>query len=430
MVTFFAQAKKVTRPHAGESFCLPPHNERRSVTRPNLHNRIATARAERAQQDRMRTRRTVLRRDGTRIEVSAANGATRWLHDFSGNDYLGLSQDHAVRKAAAEALATHGTGSTASHLVIGHGALHDALEREVADWLQTPRALLFGSGYLANLGVVQALLAPGDACVQDRLNHASLIDAARLSGATLKRYPHGDADGARRQLASLPGAAALLATDGVFSMDGDIAPLRALAAVARAEDALLYVDDAHGIGVLGTDGRGSVAAAGLSAADVPLQLATLGKALGGYGALACGEADLVEYLLQFARSYVYTTALPPACAAASLAAVRIARQADDRRDALRAHIARFRQGASRQGFALAGSDTPIQPLPCGSDARALALASALEAAGFAVTAIRPPTVPEGGARLRITLSARHTGEMIDALVDALARARDEVRGDA
>ncbi len=399
------------------------------MLRPSIKQRIATSHDERVRQDRLRTRHTVLRREDARVEVANKDGAACWLHDFSGNDYLGLAQDPEVLSAAAEALAREGAGSTASHLVSGHGALHDALEREVADWLQVPRALLFGSGYLGNLGVLQALLGQGDACVQDRLNHASLIDAARLSGAVLKRYPHGDAAGARRQLQSQPAAAALLATDGVFSMDGDVAPLRALAAIARDENALLYVDDAHGAGVLGPDGRGSVAEAGLDAADVPLQLLTLGKALGGYGALACGEAGLIEHLVQAARPYIYTTALPPACAAASLAAVRIARRASSRRERLQAGIARFRAGAELLGFAPMPSRTPIQPLPCGSEAAALALSRALEAQGCLVVAIRPPTVPEGGSRLRITLSARHDDATIDALLDALARARDALAND-
>ncbi len=399
------------------------------MTRSDLHQRIADARDARLQKDRQRQRRTVLRRDGARVEIADAGGAPHWLHEFSGNDYLGLAHDPAVLSAAAEALARDGAGSTASHLVSGHGALHEALEREVADWMQVPRALLFGSGYLANLGVLQALLDAGDACVQDRLNHASLIDAVRLSGATLKRYPHGDAEGARRQLQSQPGAAALLATDGVFSMDGDVAPLRALAAIARDEHALLYVDDAHGAGVLGPEGRGSVAEAGLDVADVPLQLLTLGKALGGYGALACGQGDLIEHLVQAARPYIYTTALPPACAAASLAAVRIARHASSRRERLQDNIARFRDGAARLGFAPMPSRTPIQPLPCGSETAALALSEALESRGFLVIAIRPPTVPEGGSRLRITLSARHDHAAIDALLDALARARDALATD-
>jgi 8-amino-7-oxononanoate synthase len=394
------------------------------MTRADLRQRIAQARDARAQHDRVRQRRTVLRRDGMRCEVADAHGRTRWLHDFCGNDYLGLSRDPAVLNAAQVALARDGAGSTASHLVCGHGALHDALEREVADWLQAPRALLFGSGYLANLGVLQALAGDGDTCVQDKLNHASLIDGARLSGARLHRYPHGDAAAALRQLQSAKPGAALLATDGVFSMDGDVAPLRELAFAAHAQGALLYVDDAHGVGVHGPEGRGSSAAAGLSVRDVPLQLATLGKALGGYGAVVAGEAALIEHLLQAARPYIYTTALPPAQAAASLAAVRIARSDTARRGRLHANIAHFRDAARRAGIALLPSDTPIQPVPCSSETVALAKARALEDAGFWVGAIRPPTVPEGGSRLRITLSAQHAIADIDALIDALARASE------
>jgi 8-amino-7-oxononanoate synthase len=390
----------------------------------NLHDRIAAARAERLAAHRLRQRRSVLRRDGMRCEVADANGHTQWLLDFCGNDYLGLARDPAVLAAAQDALARDGAGSTASHLVCGHGALHDALEREVADWLQAPRALLFGSGYLANLGVLQALLGAGDTCVQDKLNHASLIDGARLSGARLRRYPHGDAQAAQRQLQAAGEGAALLATDGVFSMDGDVAPLRALAAAAQAQDALLYVDDAHGVGVHGPDGRGSVAASDLSVREVPLQLATLGKALGGYGAVVAGEAALIEHLLQSARAYIYTTALPPAQAAASLAAVRIARSDAHRRERLHTNIAMFREAAALRGVTLLPSDTPIQPLPCGNEAATLAMAQALEENGFWVGAIRPPTVPEGGSRLRITLGAQHTPAQIAALVDALAQARD------
>ena len=396
------------------------------MTRSDLFQRIAQARAARAQHDRLRTRRTVLRREGTRCQVADARGEPRWLLDFCSNDYLGLAGDAAVRAAAADALARDGAGSTASHLVCGHGAQHEALERELADWLQAPRALLFGSGYLANLGVLQALLGDGDTCVQDRLNHASLIDGARLSGARLRRYPHGDAAAAQRQLqAACDGdgeGALLLATDGVFSMDGDVAPLRALADAAQAQGALLYVDDAHGIGVHGPEGRGTVAAAGLSVREVPLQLATLGKALGGHGAVVAGDEALVEHLLQSARPYIYTTAMPPAQAAAALAAVRIARSDAARRERLHAHIARFRAAAAHHGIALLPSDTPIQPVPCASESAALAIARRLEADGFWVGAIRPPTVPEGGSRLRIALHAQHAPADIDALVEALARA--------
>lgn len=392
--------------------------------RVDLRQRVAAARAQREAQSLVRTRRVVSRRDGVRCEVLGRDGTPRWLLNFCGNDYLGLAQQFQVVDALQAAAARDGAGGVASHLVCGHHAAHDALERELADWLQAPRALLFGSGFLANLAVLQALLADDDVCVQDRLNHASLIDAARLAGCRLRRYPHADAEGALRQLKSVPDGAALLATDGVFSMDGDIAPLRELAIVARVQRASLYVDDAHGVGVHGPDGRGTVAAARLGVDEVPLQLVTLGKALGGYGAAVVGDAALVDHLAETARPYVYTTALPPPQTAASLAAVKLARREHWRREKLTTLIARFRGVAARHGLELLPSDTPIQPLLCGGNARALAMAAALERHGFWVSAIRPPTVPEGRARLRIALSAAHDEAQVDALVDALALARD------
>ena len=395
------------------------------MPRPSLLDRVGAARAQREAQGRVRVRRTATRRDGVRCEVEG-----RWLVNFCSNDYLGLASQFAVAGALQDAAALHGVGSTASHLVSGHHALHETLEQALADWLGAPRALLFGSGYLANLAVVQALLGEDDLCVQDRLNHASLIDAARLSGCRLRRYPHHDAEGALRQVRASPDAAALVATDGVFSMDGDVAPLRDLALVARVQDAVLYVDDAHGIGVLGPDGRGSVAATGLDVQAVPLQLATLGKALGGYGAAVLGDEVLIGHLAETARPYVYTTALPPALAAASLAAIRLARKDAWRREKLQAHAARFREGAARAGFPLLPSDTPIQPVLVGDDRRALAFAAALEARGYWVAAIRPPTVPDGSARLRVTLSAAHTDADIDGLVGALAAARAELDAQA
>lgn len=349
----------------------------------------------------------------------------RDLLNFCSNDYLGLSQDPRVIAALRDA-AVEGAGATASPLVCGHGAQHAALELELAEWLQVPRALLFGSGYMANLAVVQALLGDGDVCVQDKLNHASLIDAARLAGCTFKRYPHADAEGAERQLASHAQGAALLASDGVFSMDGDVAPLRDLARVAREQQATLYVDDAHGIGVLGDAGRGSIDAAGLASRDVPLQLVTFGKALGNAGAAVFGDADLIAHLAETARPYIYTTAMPPAQAAATREAVRIARAGDDLRERLRANIERLKNGARAFGLVLMASDTPIQPLLVGSDTDALAMAAALEARGYWVAAIRPPTVPEGSARLRITLSAVHDAHQVDGLLDALAHVRDAV----
>jgi 8-amino-7-oxononanoate synthase len=396
----------------------------------DLRGRIDAARAKRDAQGLRRTRRTVLRRDGARCEVAGRDGASRWLLDFCGNDYLGLSQQFAVVAALQDTASRDGVGGVASHLVSGHHAAHDALEHELADWLGCERALLFGSGFLANLAVLQALLGDDDLCVQDRLNHASLIDAARLAGCRLRRYPHADAEGALRQLKSVPEGAAMLATDGVFSMDGDLAPLRELAIAARMQHALLYVDDAHGVGVHGPDGRGTVAAAQLAREAVPLQLVTLGKALGGYGAAVVGDAGFIEHLAEVARPYVYTTALPPALAAASRAAVQLACRDHWRREKLSASIAHFRGAAARRGLALLPSSTPIQPLACGSNARATAMALALEEAGYWVAAIRPPTVLEGGARLRITLSAVHDEAQLDGLVDALALARDRsARGD-
>jgi 8-amino-7-oxononanoate synthase len=384
--------------------------------RESLLDRLQRQHAERVAAHTERRLRGIDRRRGVRLQVDG-----RELLSFCSNDYLGLADHPEVIAALQQAAAEHGVGSTAAHLVCGHHRLHEELQDEVADWLGQPRALLFGSGYLANLGVLQALLEGGDVCVQDRLNHACLLDGARLSGASLKRYPHADVDGARRQLQAQPDAAALLASDGVFSMDGDLAPLAALARLADDEQALLYVDDAHGIGVLGPRGAGSAAACGLHGGDAPLQLVTLGKALGGYGALLVGADALIEAVLQRARSYLFTTALPPALAAAALAAVRIARRDDGRRQRLQVNIARFRRGADQLGLPLLPSTTPIQPIVFGDNARTLAAAAALEADGLLVAAIRPPTVPEGRARLRITLSAAHCEGDVDRLLEALGR---------
>ncbi|MCW4455972.1 8-amino-7-oxononanoate synthase [Flavobacterium sp. MXW15] len=392
------------------------------MARPDLHERIQAQRKLREAQGRIRTRRTVSRRDGVRLEVDG-----RWLTGFCSNDYLGLAQQFEVVAALQDAASRDGAGSTASHLICGHHTAHEALEREMADWLGYPRALLFDSGFSANLAVQQALLSEdSDVCVQDRLNHASLLDASRLAGCRLRRYPHVDAEGAMRQLKHAPDGAAMLVTDGVFSMDGDIAPLRSLSLVARMQEALFYVDDAHGVGVVGEQGRGCVADAGLGVNEVPLQLATLGKALGGHGAVVLGEEALIQHLAETARPYIYTTALPPAQAAASLAAVKLARRDHWRRQKLAELIGVFREGARRNGLELMPSETPIQPLLCGEESVTMALSAALETSGFLVSAIRPPTVPEGKSRLRVTLSALHTPAQVTALIDAIARARDVV----
>jgi len=390
------------------------------MARPDVYARIQKHHAQRQAQQRLRIRRAIHRRDGVRLKLGDV-----WLTGFCSNDYLGLAQQFEVSSALQDAAAREGVGSTASALICGHHQLHAQVEQELADWLGYPQALLFDSGFMANLAVQQALLdEETDVCVQDRLNHASLIDATRLAGCRLRRYPHLDSEGALRQLNSVPNGAALLATDGVFSMDGDSAPLRSLTLAAKTGQALLYVDDAHGIGVVGDHGSGSVAAAGLSVKEVPLQMVSLSKALGSHGAVVLGDEALITHLLESARPYLYTTALPPAQAAASLAAIKRARRDQWRREKLNELIARFHSEAGRHGLELMPSQTPIQPLLCGSDATAMAWAQTLEESGFLVSAIRPPTVPEGKARLRITLSALHTPEQIKALVEAIARARE------
>ncbi|AXI83153.1 8-amino-7-oxononanoate synthase [Xylella taiwanensis] len=395
------------------------------MTRPDLNERILSLRKLRLAQCRIRTRRTVEKREGVRLEI---NG--RWLIEFCSNDYLGLTQHFEVIAALQDAAARDGIGATASHLICGHHAVHKALEHELAEWLGYPRALLFSSGFAANLAVQQALLnKENDVCVQDRLNHASLLDATRLAGCRLRRYPHLDVAGAAHQLKNAPEGAAILATDGVFSMDGDIAPLRELSLVARTQQALMYVDDAHGVGTTGPQGRGSVAAAWLSVEEVPLQLVTLSKALGGYGAAVLGNTTLIQHLAETARPYLYTTALPPAQAAAALAAIRVARRDEWRRQRLHELVERFREGSRRHGLDIMASDTPIQPLQCGNETTAMAMSAALEREGLLVNAIRPPSVPEGKSRLRVTLSALHTPEQIDTLVQALARARDAIAAD-
>lgn len=386
--------------------------------RDDLLTRLAAQTQQREQAGLRRRLQTVTHADGMWLE---RNG--RRLLSFCSNDYLGLAQHPSLIDALKRAADSDGVGSGSAHLISGHRNAHAALEEALAEWTGRERALLFSTGYMANLGVMQALLARDDVCVQDKLNHACLLDGAQLAGCELKRYPHADVAGAERQLRARPETAALLATDGVFSMDGDIAPLAELAALCHREDASLMVDDAHGLGVLGEHGEGSVSAAGLSQNDVPVLMATLGKALGCSGAFVAGSATLIDGLVQSARTYIYTTAMPPALAAATLAAIRLAQTEGWRREKLHALIARFRAGAAQLGLPLMPSPTPIQPLLLGDAQAALAASEALERAGFLVTAIRPPTVPQGKARLRITLSAAHQETDVDRLLEALSRLR-------
>jgi 8-amino-7-oxononanoate synthase len=389
-----------------------------AALRPDLLARLAAQTAEREHAQLLRRLRTIDRVDGPWLET----GHQRLL-SFCSNDYLGLAQHPQLVAALTRAAREAGVGSTSAHLICGHRTEHAELEEALAVWTGRERALLFSTGYMANLGVLQALLTSGDICVQDKLNHACLLDGAKLSSAELKRYPHADVAAAARQLASRPDAAALLATDGVFSMDGDIAPLGELAALCANERATLMVDDAHGLGVLGQHGAGSISAANLGQYEVPLLMATLGKALGCAGAFVAGPAALIEGLIQFARPYIYTTAMPPALAAAALEAVQLAQAEGWRRQKLAALIARFRRGATELGLPLATSTSAIQPLLLGSADAALAAAQALERQGFLVSAIRPPTVPVGQARLRITLSAAHEEAHVDRLLAALETLR-------
>ena len=382
---------------------------------------LEPALAEIEQQQLRRRRATVeaYPEKGSHTEVIVDG---RRLVDFSSNDYLGLAAHLALAASMAACATRCGAGSGASHLVSGHGGEHAALEEELAAFLGRPRALLFSTGYMANLGVVTALAARGESVLLDLLSYASLIDAGLLSGARFRRYPHCDAAAARRLLAESTPQTTVLATDGVFSMDGDIAPLAALSEAAREHGAWLVVDDAHGIGVLGAKGRGALELAGMTGEDVPVLVGTLGKALGSFGAFVAGSADLIELLVQRARSYIYTTALPQPVAAATRAALRIVREEPWRRERALALTARFRAAARQAGVPLADSATPIQPIPLGSAQAALAAQHALREAGFWVVAIRSPTVPAGAERLRITLTAGHQESQVDALVEGLSRA--------
>ena len=353
---------------------------------------------------------------GNRL-VTSANGRT--LVDFSSNDYLGLAHHPAIAAAMSECAFRLGGGSAASHLVTGHGIEHERLEEELAAFTGRERALLFSTGYMANVGTISALADRGELVLLDRLSHASIIDGALLSGARFKRYQHADAEAAEQMLDRDTHEAAVVVTDGVFSMDGDIAPLARLAQTATAHQAWLVVDDAHGIGVLGKQGRGSTEA--LSADDVPVLVGTLGKAFGCFGAFVAGSRDLVEFLIQKARPYIYTTALPQPVAAATRKALEIAQRESWRRERVLALTSRFRKAAHSEGLRLLNSETPIQPIVLGSSQAALQAQQELFEAGFRVVAIRAPTVPKGSERLRVTLSAAHTEAQVDALVESLSR---------
>lgn len=371
--------------------------------------------ADRAQQHLSRRVRILDSAQGVHVVVDGAS-----YRSFISNDYLGLANHPVLKKALVDGAEKYGAGSGASHLLGGHSRAHQQLEEELAAFTGRERALLFSTGYMANLGVLTALLAKGDSVLQDKLNHASLLDGGLASGADFRRYLHADADSLRKHLMRNAGKKTLVATDGVFSMDGDIAPLPALAGLCSRHDALLMVDDAHGFGVLGRTGAGSCEHFSLSQADVPVLMGTLGKALGSFGAFVAGSHDMIEMLVQFARPYIYTTALPPAQAAVTSTALQLLQTESWRRERLQYNIDFFRAQAQQRGIALMDSVTAIQPLLAGSSERVLAMDSTLRQQGFLVGAVRPPTVAEGAARLRITLSAAHSDSDIEQLLDAVA----------
>ncbi len=377
---------------------------------------LAAELGKRRQQGLYRSRRI---HEGPQAPVMTIDG--RPVLSFCSNDYLGLANHPEVVRAFQSAANEYGVGAGAAHLVNGHSRVHHELEDALAEFTGREGALLFSTGYMANLGVASALLGRGDAVLEDRLNHASLIDAGLLSGARLQRYIHADVSSLESKLGIDTDRECLVMTDGVFSMDGDIAPLPELAAVASKHEAWFMVDDAHGIGVLGERGRGSLEHFGLSRAEVPILMGTLGKALGTAGAFVAGSEDLVEYLIQSARTYIYTTAMPAAVAAATLASLRLVDSEGWRREKLQTLITRFRTGVEQLGLELMPSSTPIQPLVVGDSGQAVAMSEALLKRDILVTAIRPPTVPQGTARLRFTFSAEHTEEQVDQLLDGLSQ---------
>ena len=350
--------------------------------------------------------------------VEVIRGSNRFLN-FCSNDYLGLANHPRLKEAAVTASKTWGAGSGASHLVCGHQASHHRLEEELADFVGAQSALLFSTGYMANLAIPQSFLSRNDLLVQDKLNHASLIDSASLCRATFKRYRHNDINHLQKTLNKEKYRRTLISVDAVFSMDGDQAPITQLSDIAEENQAVLLIDDAHGFGVLGEQGRGSYSANRLIPNGPRLMLGTLGKALGSFGAFVAGDRVYIDHLKQFARTYTYTTALPPAVAEASRTALSILQDEPWRQEQLHQNIEYFRKCVADIGLELMSSQTPIQPLVLGDEKNALAASQILENMGIWVSAIRPPTVPADTARLRITLTAEHKREHIVQLLEGL-----------
>lgn len=365
------------------------------------------------QQNLYRKRRIVSSPQGVNIQIDG-----RQLVNFSSNDYLGLANHPEVIQSFKKAANDYGVGTGSAHLICGHSDSHHALEEELAAFTGRDRALLFSTGYMANMGVISALLGRGDQVFQDRLNHASLLDGGLLSGARFKRYLHNDVIDLGYKIKPIEGRT-LIVTDGVFSMDGDLAPVEELSALAAKHDAYLMVDDAHGLTVLGQTGGGILQYLGLSQQQVPVLMGTLGKGFGTFGAFVAGSDLLIETLIQKARTYVFTTAMPAAVAEATRTSLKLVISDQWRREHLNTLVQRFRSGANQLGLSLMQSDSAIQPLLIGDSQRAIEISEALFDKGLLVGAIRPPTVAKGQARLRITFSANHQEQHVDQLLAAL-----------
>ena len=381
--------------------------------------------SELAQADQLRTRRII---DGPQDASMLVDG--KRVMAYASNDYLGLANHPKVVDAAMRALKRYGLGAGASHMVSGHMRAHHELEEKLGDYIGLPKALLFPSGYMANMGILTALAGRGDTIFADKLNHACLNDGALLSRANFKRYPHCNLVKLEAMLGESKGAGRkLIVTDAVFSMDGDIAPLPELLKLAETYDAVLVIDDAHGFGVLGYRGKGSLEHFNLKS-DRIIYMATLGKAAGGYGAFVAGHEDIVEWILQSARTYIFTTATPPAIAAAMMASLEVMQEDRERLKHLRMLIDFFGDSLKLQFAKLPYSQTAIQPIMIGDNATTMAFADALRERHMFVPAIRPPTVPPGTARLRVSINASHTADDLFDLITALTDLDVELIGNA
>lgn len=371
---------------------------------------------ERERQNRYRRRRVIESPQGRTLQIDG-----RQVLNFCSNDYLGLANDARVRAAFKQGIDDWGAGSGAAHLVCGHSKPHHELEEAMAEFTGRPRCLLFSSGYAANLGVINGLLSVGDHVFEDRLNHASLLDGGWISRAGFQWFEHSDVDSLSMRLESCANMEGrkLIVSDGTFSMDGDLCRLEEIVRLGRQHGAWVMIDDAHGFGVHGIDGRGIVEPDRYGIDDVQILIGTLGKAFGTHGAFVAGSEELIETLIQKARTYIFSTALPPSIAVATLTSLEILRGEEWRRERLQNHVQRFRHGAEQIGLTVAPSDSPIQPVLVGAEQAALSISAELEELGILVTPIRPPTVPDGTSRLRITLTAGHTEQDVDHLLSAL-----------